>query len=364
MPGLAAGAPLRAMAGVTAIWILARVLSWNGAVHAPWASPHPIVGSARHQQLGAQPPQADISSRDHDGTRPPKDPRLSLRKVDDPALHGREPAAASTAPTGFSPWQGRAAGGNYVLKASFRLDRPAAAAQPPRLPPIPYPRSLRPDRRLSAYLWIYLRPDRSPAGSNDAGAIANGQYGRSQAGALLSYSLRDAPGPQIAIYGRASAALDPWSQKEIALGMRVQPVPEVPVALHAEQRFDVESGKAAGTALYATGGSGPHPILGRLALETYAQAGYVLGRDNSYFFDASASVQRPIVELDRKTLSAGVGLWTGGQRGITRLDLGPSVNLKLPLRSGLARISVDGRVRIAGNARPESGAALTISTSF
>jgi len=99
-------------------------------------------------------------------------------------------------------------------------------------------------------------------------------------------------------------------------------------------------------------------------LETYAQAGYVLGRNETYFFDGSATVQRPIADSDGRRLLAGAGLWAGGQRDIHRLDVGPRVSLDLPSGTSSTRISIDARVRVAGNARPGSGAALTVATSF
>ena len=99
-------------------------------------------------------------------------------------------------------------------------------------------------------------------------------------------------------------------------------------------------------------------------LETYGQAGYVLGRNRTYFFDGSATVQRPIADLGDPKLSVGAGLWTGGQRDIRRLDIGPRASLELPMGGLLTRIAVDGRVRVAGHARPGSGVALTVSTSF
>jgi len=102
----------------------------------------------------------------------------------------------------------------------------------------------------------------------------------------------------------------------------------------------------------------------RFALETYAQAGFVLGRNETYFFDGSATVQRPIAEFGGRRLSAGAGLWAGGQRDIHRLDVGPRVSLELPVGNSLTRVAVDMRVRVAGNARPGSGAALTVSSSF
>lgn len=221
--------------------------------------------------------------------------------------------------------------------------------------------------KWGGYFWIYARQG-SFAGQIGPGtgkrSQSNGQYGGSQTGAILSYHLPDMPFPDISLYGRLSAALDPWSEQEFAFGTRIRPVRSLPVALHLEQRLDAGSGGNSGTAIFVTGGTGPDQIVERFALETYAQAGYVLGRNETYFFDGSATVQRPIAEFDEKKLSVGAGLWAGGQRDITRLDIGPRASFDLPVGSVMTRIAVDGRVRIAGSARPGNGAALTVSTSF
>ena len=255
----------------------------------------------------------------------------------------------------------------FVLPASIGGPGGDSGDRATTIPRFPDPPRSRRGNNLAAYFWVHAR---QYSGAHQelrdvqGRSIANGQYGGSQAGVILSYRLFNRPDPEISLYGRLSAALAPVSQEEIAAGMRIRPVRKVPLAVHAEQRFDAGSGRAAGTAFYATGGTGPDPIVERFALETYAQAGYVLGRNETYFFDGSATVQRPIADFDGRRLSAGAGLWAGGQRDIHRLDAGPRVSLELPLGTSLTRIAVDARVRVAGNARPGSGAALTVSTSF
>ena len=102
----------------------------------------------------------------------------------------------------------------------------------------------------------------------------------------------------------------------------------------------------------------------KFTLETYAQGGYVLGPNETYFFDGSAALQRPIAELGRTKLSVGPGAWAGGQRKVSRMDIGPRADLSVPLGTMSARIALDWRVRGAGNARPGNGAAITVSTGF
>ncbi|MEH6701646.1 hypothetical protein [Parasphingorhabdus sp.] len=180
----------------------------------------------------------------------------------------------------------------------------------------------------------------------------------------MSYPILTKPDPDMLVYGRLGAALTPLAQEELAFGVRIQPFDDLPISIHAEKRLRADSGSDRGTAFYATGGTGPDRIVEKLALETYAQAGYVLGDDETYFFDGFATLQRPILESDRKKLSVGTGAWVGGQRNIARLDLGPRADFRIPLGKKSARIAVDWRVRVAGDARPRSGMAITLSTSF
>ncbi|MBS1239358.1 MAG: hypothetical protein H6R45_64, partial [Proteobacteria bacterium] len=58
------------------------------------------------------------------------------------------------------------------------------------------------------------------------------------------------------------------------------------------------------------------------------------------------------------------GAWGGAQKGAARLDIGPSASLQLKLGEANSRVSMDWRFRVAGEARPASGPALTISAGF
>lgn len=373
MPGSAAGAPLRAMAGVAALWMLVRVISWHSPatiVHYPVdsADGHPVRLAAKRPAQGRAglPWQA---VRERAGRRSPKGrSRNANMPVRGASTHPEtEPSTANGFRTVRPPWPYFDDARGFFLQASLprAVDQsgdPARAIS--RFPEPP----ASPDRKKwAAYFWIHARQGSGPESrlqDKQGFLIGNGQYGGSQAGAILSWRLFDEPVPEVSLYGRLSAALDPVSQGELALGTRIRPLRNVPLAVHGEQRFDAVSGGVTGTAFFATGGSGPDLVVERFALETYAQAGYVLGRNETYFFDGSATVQRPIADFAGQRLAVGAGLWTGGQRGIRRLDVGPRASLDLPLGGLPTRVAIDGRVRVAGNARPGSGAALTVSTSF
>ena len=86
-------------------------------------------------------------------------------------------------------------------------------------------------------------------------------------------------------------------------------------------------------------------------------------------FDAVAVARPFLAEWPEvgplRDVRLGAGAWAGGQEGAVRLDVGPRVSLPLDLGHGVSsRIALDWRLRVAGNARPESGPALTIASSF
>lgn len=358
---------------MAALWILVRAISWySPAVFVRYPA-DPVESLPMH--LAVKPQGAERTTMPLNVARDRASryrTRRQYQTVDMPARSQGRIAVRKGGATGVSRpisvlWPYSDEGPGFFLPASLsRADRDSGidAATIPRFPnPPAAPHS----KNWAAYFWIHARqhsgPERQFHGTQGS-TIANGQYGGSQAGAILSWRLFDRPVPETSLYARLSAALAPVSQEEIALGARLRPLRNIPLAVHAEQRFDAGSGRVAGTAFYATGGTGPDLVLERFALETYGQAGYVLGRNRTYFFDGFATVQRPIADLGDPKLSVGAGLWTGGQRDIRRLDIGPRASLDLPIGDLSTRIAVDGRVRVAGNARPGSGVALTVSTSF
>jgi hypothetical protein len=99
--------------------------------------------------------------------------------------------------------------------------------------------------------------------------------------------------------------------------------------------------------------------------EGYAQAGYVGGRDATAFADGQMRAERVIAESTEVQFRTGAGAWAGAQKGASRLDVGPTATMQLSLPGiASARLSADWRVRVAGNASPGSGPALTLSAGF
>ena len=368
-----AGAPLRAMASLAAIWIVVRIISWNNPGNITPSSTVPVIGGTAHHSLKTRRtrlaatalPRSKEYRQDITAVPGNRSLRAGARYVDVSSI-GQH--TASKAPGLFDPpWINADEVRRFYLQASFAGPSAVKRNRARPSPRFPNPPTISHDKRVAAYFWIYARQhsgSKQGEPQNERRSIANGQYGGSQAGAILSYRLFDPPSPDISLYGRLSAALAPLSQKEFSFGTRIHPVQSLPIAVHAEQRFAAKSGGNSGTAFYVTGGTGPDQIIEKFELETYAQAGYVLGQNDTYFFDGSMILQRPIGELGSSTLAIGPGVWAGGQRKISRMDIGPRIDWIVPFGSTSARLALDWRVRVAGDATPGNGAAITLAAGF
>ena len=78
-------------------------------------------------------------------------------------------------------------------------------------------------------------------------------------------------------------------------------------------------------------------------------------RSRDLFVDGALAITRPVY----RTLSAGFGVWGGAQPGLYRL--GPRVSMQVRKN---VRVHFDYRQRLAGNALPGSGPAITLAADF
>lgn len=209
--------------------------------------------------------------------------------------------------------------------------------------------------RLSLYGYIFGR-----SGSGSANALG-ARYGGSQAAIQAAYRIN--PNDKIALDAvvRLQSALNE-GDKELAAGVRVKPIDSLPVSIIAEHRFRPSS--ADGFAVYAAGGKSAIPLPANFKLNLYGQAGASTAGQDTLFFDAQAVAERTIYKSGNFALSAGGGAWAGGQRDAQRLDIGPSVSVTLSSAKQNYRLSGDWRERVGGNAAPNSGVAITLSTDF
>jgi hypothetical protein len=117
-------------------------------------------------------------------------------------------------------------------------------------------------------------------------------------------------------------------------------------------------------AVYAAGGITQAALPHEFRLDAFAQAGVVSGQDGGAFFDLTGRAERRLARVGTAPVTLGGGIWGGGQAGIFRIDAGPTIGTEIDLGPANMRIHADWRFRIAGDAAPASGPALTLSTSF
>lgn len=227
---------------------------------------------------------------------------------------------------------------------------PDIAALPPD-PPVArlayQPSSESPDRWAFS-VWGIARDGRS-------GTLATSQLGASQIGARATY-LIDRPA-RLAVAGRISAPLR-GRDREAALGLDWQPS-TASVHLIGEQRVPLDGG-ASRPAVFIAGGLGPAVIGSGFRVDGYGQAGGVLRR--GLFADAAVRLTKPITPTT--PIHLGIGIWGGAQRNAARLDVGPTAAIILPVSGRAIRLTLDWRHRIAGDASPGSGPALSIGGDF
>ena len=209
--------------------------------------------------------------------------------------------------------------------------------------------------RWSGSGWLVVR-----AGSNPGAAFGGSQLGGSQAGLRLAYTIDRTH--RVAIAGRVSTPLS-GDGREVAIGVEWQPT-RLPVRMIAEQRLSLDGGRG-GPTLGVIGGFGPMSVAPGLTLEAYGQAGAIARDGIDAFADGAARVGHELFDIGGAHVVLGAGAWGAAQRGAARLDTGPSLSLDLPLaRRVHARLALDWRARIAGDARPGSGFVLTFGTDF
>jgi hypothetical protein len=181
-----------------------------------------------------------------------------------------------------------------------------------------------------------------------------GMLGGSQVGARLRYRVK----PALSLTARLSTPLRRPQGAEAALGLEWQPARALPLRLLAERRQAI--GREGRNALAATlhGGVSERPLPLGLRLDAYAQAGAVGLRSRDLFAEGTARIGVPL----GSRAGLGAAAWGATQPGARRLDLGPSASFRLP--AVRATLFTDWRFRLAGNARPGSGPALTLWTDF
>lgn len=207
--------------------------------------------------------------------------------------------------------------------------------------------------------WLYLR-DRSMGVPE--GIAAAGQLGGSQAGLRLAYGFGDSG--RLRAYSRATMALRAPEQRELAFGAAFAPILRLPIDIAVEQRVAVGRKGRTALAVMATGGVSDVALPAGFRLDAYAQAGVVGARRRDGFADGAVVIDRRLGADERAPLRLGALAAGAIQPGASRIDVGPRLTVRLPDVGKGGRLALDWRQRIAGDARPESGLALTLAADF
>lgn len=330
------GRPLRFVALVVAGWASARVVMlWPDGATLPEAI-DALLPLGEHEAVADLPrPAAAPVTQEHSllGKSPIAQQAADVRQVD----AGREIGPAK---------QGRAV---RVAMQEQPLGAPPGAMPPAPATPLVAAATEKPSR-WSASAWFVTRRG-APAG----GAMLGGD----QAGVRIAYAL-DAR-QRVRAYVRATAPLA-MAGREAAAGLEWQPT-RLPIRLVAEQRAMLDGGSS-GPAIGAVGGVSAVKLPLAFSLEAYAQAGAVFREGSDAFADGAVRATREVGSIRKIRLQIGAGAWGAAQRGARRLDIGPSATASVPLGEKAVRIALDWRERVAGDARPGSGPALSIGTDF
>lgn len=227
----------------------------------------------------------------------------------------------------------------------------------------PQPAAQKP-RRWSADAWALLRRD-SAGGIASPGALP-ATYGASQAGAVLRYRLATASPYRPAFYMRTTSSMGRLQETSAAVGLSARPLPRLPVIAAVEARLTEQGGsRRFQPAAMAITELPPFRLPAKFRGEAYAQAGYVAGSFATPFADGQFRADRALLSVGKVDTRVGAGVWGGVQKGAARLDAGPSASIVMPMGRGTTgRVAIDWRFRLAGDAVPDSGPAVTLSAGF
>lgn len=341
------GRPLRFFLLVIAAWV-------GGRVGMEWPAAAPVARSTPLRQAPVQIAKGPAS--------PAISPMAETPRMKPLPRHAAQPRQPIPAPIGgavnlmdfirfttaFNSRHYGEANGLAALADTESAHAPWPIAIPSGQPP-------RSDRwRASA--WVLWRPDGGAPVS-----LPGGQLGASQMGARVDYDLSPRSPSRLAAYARASAALIRPAQPEAALGLALQPSRHLPVSIAVERRIALDRTARNAMAVVIAGGFGPREALPGLMAEGYAQTGMVGARSRDAFIDGRLSITHPV---DRTAMAVGASLSGGAQPGVHRVDVGPALHLRLPTAPVAARMTVEWRERVSGQARPRSGLALTLAADF
>jgi hypothetical protein len=164
---------------------------------------------------------------------------------------------------------------------------------------------------------------------------------------------------------RVSSALQGALERDLVAGLSGRPLPRLPLRFAVEARIsETETGTELRPAVVAVTEFPPLGLPRGIRGEAYLQGGYVAGRFATPFVDGQGRLERQVARIGATEIAAGAGMWGGAQKGAARLDVGPTAAIAFRLGAGRGRVAADYRFRLAGDAEPRSGPAVTLSAGF
>lgn len=366
------GQPLAFFAGLLVLWVAGRALVWTLPFERPADAAETQaageIGRVAQAPARAGPPRPRGADGETTGENRPAHVRPGFPAPPDPSQSGwplpaGQPGPILTHQAVAAEAMGEPPGTTGHPSFPVRTARadPAVGNGIAR-PPAALPRARKP-ARWSGYAWLFARDD------GDAGALGPAlrpaSYGASQAGAVLKYRFAPGSATSAFAYARASKALIAGGEEALALGVGKRIADALPVTLHAEARAVLSGGatRIQPAVLLVTELPEFRPTPD-VSAEVYGQAGYVGGAFDTPFADGQARLQYALASQDSVSVRIGAGAWAGAQQGAGRVDVGPSVTVSARPRGVPLRLSVDYRLRVAGEAEPGDGLALTLSSGF
>lgn len=226
--------------------------------------------------------------------------------------------------------------------------------------------SLRKQWRIEAYSLMR---------KGSTGAFADRPLlGGGQSGGRAGYTLDPLAHRPLELFGRFNIAHD-WldvdrKSAQAAIGAAWMPLGRKGPSVSAERLIAVGKDARAAWALRVAGGAW-HAADSRMPLDlsAYAEAGIVGAKRRDLYAGGQALALYPMLKGDKTRAGVGASVAGSVQDGnagrISRLEIGPGAQISRRIGADATiELRAEYRVRIAGDAAPGSGPAVTVATRF
>ncbi len=352
--------PLMLLAGVSLVWLTARA----AVMLTDWPTRNP--SQAEPPGVASQVPTAPHGPETVWTRASPQASRYLIvanhRQGRPTGLLSADRTQVSMRPAASGPVQSPS---DQVAVPVFAVTRPDAIARAGRdsvadLPAGPASatgKAAAYDRwQLSA--WAYVRPGQAGNARFDIASLGGSQIGARAARRLTADG-------RVRLVARLTSSGAIGDGIEGGFGLTARPLAALPVDITIERRQQLAgAGGRSAFAAFASGGFNNVPIGADARLDAYAAAGVVGAVRRDLFAEGAVTMSRRIVSIGGVDIDGGAGLWGAAQPGVARLDIGPRISAPLPIGTARPLLAVDWRQRIAGDAAPASGLALTLAADF